>query len=203
MLASGPNVSIHTIWKDARPVLSSDGLLLTPNTALADCPALDVLCVPGGAGVQALMANEEVHAFLRSRAEGCRFLCSVCTGSLVLGASGLLRGYKATTHWQSLEMLSLFGAEPVSRRVVMDGNRISAAGVSAGIDMGLMLAGMLWGHATAQGIQLALEYAPEPPYEAGSPATAPHEVVEEVIARTAARQAARRIVAAEAARRLR
>lgn len=202
MLAAGPDVAIHTIWKDTRPLLSSDGLLLAPTTSMADCPALDVLCVPGGAGILPLLADAEVHRFLRTRAEGCRYLCSVCTGALVLGAAGLLRGYKATTHWQSLDLLPLFGAEPQSRRVIVDGNRISAAGVSSGMDMALTVAGLLWGDAVAQGIQLGMEYAPEPPYGAGGPDTAPPDVVAAVKARTADRQAARRLAAVEAAKKL-
>lgn len=202
VLAAGPDVALHTIWKDTRPLRSSDGLLLTPDTAFAACPPLDILCVPGGAGVLPLFSDTATHEFLRSREARCRYLCSVCTGSLVLGAAGLLRGYAATTHWQSHDMLSLFGAEPRRQRVVLDGNRISAAGVSAGIDMALTLAGLLWGDMAAQVIQLGMEYAPEPPYTAGSVKTAPREVVEAVTARTAERQALRREAAAEAARRM-
>ncbi|MDR1777190.1 MAG: DJ-1/PfpI family protein [Desulfovibrio sp.] len=203
VLAAGPDVEIRTIWKDTQPVRSSDGLSFFPNSLLTDCPALDVLCVPGGGGVQALLNDVEVLAFLAAQAKTCRYLCSICTGALILGAAGLLEGYKATTHWQSLDILPLFGAEPQSRRVVMDGNRISAAGVSAGIDMALTLAGLLWGRATAQGIQLGMEYAPEPPYAAGSPASAPPDVVEAALSRTETRQAARRKAATEAAERLR
>lgn len=202
VLAAGPNVTVHTIWKEPGPVCSSDGLSLLPNTRLVDCPALDILCVPGGVGVHALLGDLEIHAFLQAQAEACRYLCSVCTGALALGSAGLLRGYKATTHWQSLDLLALLGAEPQTRRVVLDGNRVTAAGVSAGIDMALMLAGLLWGDATAQAIQLNMEYAPEPPYAAGSPATAPREVVDTVKTRTAARQAARRKAVIEAASRL-
>lgn len=202
ILAAGPDVTIHTIWKDTQPIRSSDGLVLTPDTRFTDCPPTDIFCVPGGSGIQPLFADGEVHEFLRAQAKTCRYLCSVCTGALILGAAGLLQGYKATTHWQSLDLLPLFGARPQNRRVVLDRNRISAAGVSAGIDMALTLAGLLWGDATAQGIQLAMEYAPHPPYAAGSPATAPQEVMEAVKLGTAKRQASRRRAAAEAAKRL-
>lgn len=201
VLAACPGVVIHSLWKDAYPVRSSDGLLLSPNTRFADCPPLDVVCVPGGGGVSALLNDPEIHAFLRAHAENCRYLCSVCTGALILGAAGLLRGYKAATHWQSLDLLPLFGAEPQTRRVVLDGNRVTSAGVSAGIDMALLLAGMIWGDETAQSVQLAMEYAPEPPYGAGSPASAPPDVVDAVNARTEARRTARRKAAIEAAAR--
>ncbi|MDR2744351.1 MAG: DJ-1/PfpI family protein [Desulfovibrio sp.] len=199
VLAAGPEAAIHMVWKDTLPVTSSDGLSFTPTVSMADCRRLDVVCVPGGGGVRALLSDAETLEFLRRQAAGCRYLCSVCTGALVLGAAGLLRGYRATTHWQSLDLLPLFGAAPQRRRVVRDRNRISAAGVSAGIDMALALAGLLWGDATAQSIQLNMEYAPEPPYASGGPASAPEEVVAAVKARTASRQAARLEAAQSAA----
>lgn len=199
VLAAGPDAVIHLVWKDTLPVTSSDGLLFTPTRTIIDCPQLDVVCVPGGGGVQALMGDVEILAFLRKQAASCRYLCSVCTGALVLGAAGLLRGRRATTHWQSLDLLPLFGAVPQRSRMERDDNLISAAGVSAGIDMALALAGLLWGHAEAQAIQLNMEYAPEPPYSAGSPASAPEAVTAVCRMRTAARQTARREAAAAAA----
>lgn len=201
VLAAGPDVEIHLISKDGRPVLSSEGLLLTPGTGFAGCPDLDVLCLPGGAGVIPLFDDLETHAFLRAKAENCRYLCSVCTGSLVLGAAGLLRGYRATTHWLSKDILPLFEAKPQPERVVRDGNRITAAGVCAGIDMALLLAGLLWGDDAARAIQLKLEYAPEPPYSAGSPESAPPETVQALRSDMAELQAARRQAALEAAAR--
>jgi cyclohexyl-isocyanide hydratase len=192
VLAAGPETAIHLVWKDTLSVTSSDGLRFTPTVSMADCPRLDVVCVPGGGGIQTLLGDAETLEFLRRQAAGCRYLCSVCTGALVLGAAGLLRGYRATTHWQSLDLLPLFGAVPQRRRVVLDRNRISAAGVSAGIDMALTLAGLLWGDATAQGIQLNMEYAPEPPYASGTPDSAPKEVTAALKTRTASRRAARR-----------
>lgn len=202
VLAACPNAVIHTLWKDTTPLSSSDGLLLSPNTRFSDSPPLDIVCVPGGSGVLALMNDLEVLSFLRAQAEYCRYICSVCTGSLVLGAAGLLHGYKATTHWQSLDLLSLFGAEPQERRVIIDGNRVTAAGVSAGIDMALMLVGLLYGDEMAQSIQLNMEYAPEPPYSAGSPASAPPNLVHTARIRAASRQEARRKAATIAAARL-
>ncbi len=203
VLAASPDARIHLIWKDTSPIVSSDELLLTPTTAMHDCPPLDVVCVPGGSGVLPLLRDAETLDFLRQQAAGCRYVTSVCTGALVLGAAGLLKGYKATTHWQSHGLLELLGATPVRQRVVRDRNRITAAGVSAGIDMGLTLAGLLWGDAVAQGIQLNMEYAPEPPYAAGDPDTAPPEVTAAQKAKGAARQEERKAAVLEAAAALR
>jgi cyclohexyl-isocyanide hydratase len=203
VLAAGPDAAVHLIWKNLSPVASGDGLLFTPTASMAGCPRLDALCVPGGGGVSELMGDGETLEFLRRQAAGVRFLCSVCTGALALGAAGLLNGRRAGTHWQSLDLLPLFGAVPQRRRVTRDGSLITAAGVSAGIDMALMLAGLLWGEAVAQGIQLNMEYAPEPPWACGSPESAPGEVVAAVKARSAARQAARREAAVAAAALLR
>lgn len=177
VLAAGPGAEVHLIWKDTNPVLSSDKLLLTPTVSMADCPELDVLCVPGGGGVVPLMRDETVLDFLRAKAATARYVTSVCTGALVLGAAGLLSGYKATTHWMSWDLLAAFGAIPAHERVVVDRNRVTAAGVTSGIDMALALAGLLWGDVAAQEIQLQMEYAPCPPYAAGDPATAPANVV--------------------------
>ncbi|MDR3175543.1 MAG: DJ-1/PfpI family protein [Desulfovibrio sp.] len=203
VLAAGPGAEVHLIGKDVAPVLSSDNLLFTPKVRMDACPQLNVLCVPGGQGIQALLSDGDTLAFIRRQAENCLYLCSVCTGALVLGAAGLLCGYKVTTHWQSLEFLADFGAEAQHQRVVVDRNRISAAGVSAGIDMALTLAGMLWGVAAAQEIQLGMEYAPTPPYTSGSPNTAPPSVLAAVKSRTAARQEARREAVRQAAALLR
>lgn len=199
VLAAAPDARIHLIWKNKQPILSSDRLVLSPTTTMADCPPLDVICVPGGGGVLPLLRDEETLAFLRRQAAGCRYVTSVCTGALVLGAAGLLQGYKATTHWQSHDLLAPFGAVPVKQRVVIDGNRITAAGVSAGIDMALTLAGILWNDAVAQGIQLGMEYEPEPPYASGSPDTAPAQVLMALRARTELRQEQRKAGVMEAA----
>jgi len=202
VLAAAPDAAIHLIWKETPPVRSSDRLLLTPTVSMRECPPLDVLCVPGGNGILPLLRDARTLEFLRQQAEGCRYVTSVCTGALVLGAAGLLIGRKATTHWQSHSLLEAFGAVPVRRRVARDGKLVTAAGVSAGIDMALTLAGLLWGDAVAQGIQLRMEYAPEPPYAAGAPESAPPELVAAQQAGNAARQEERARAVLEAAARM-
>ncbi len=143
---------------------SSSGLVLKPDATFADCGRLDVICVPGGAGINPLLADEETLAFLRRQAEGARFVTSVCTGALVLGAAGLLIGKRATTHWASHDLLAPLGAIPVRERIVRDGRLMTGGGVTAGIDFGLALIAELAGDATAEAIQLSLEYAPAPPF---------------------------------------
>lgn len=174
--AAGERVELFLIWKDLSPVTSCDKLSFTPTTTFDDCPPLDALIVPGGEGVAALMADEDALRFLRLQSKTVGFLASVCTGALVLGAAGLLAGYKATTHWLSRDMLLAFGAEPINERVVKDRERITSAGVTAGIDMALTLAGGFWGEEVAMAVQLTLEYAPAPPYAAGVPESAPPAV---------------------------
>ncbi len=148
------------------------------------------------------MSDESILDFIRLQAKTTAWLTSVCTGALVLGAAGLLQNHKATTHWLSLDLLKLFGAEAVSQRVVVDEKLITAAGVTSGIDMALTLAGILWGDAVAQSIQLAMEYDPQPPYSAGTPGTAPENIVATACERGAARQTERHLAALSAARRL-
>lgn len=169
--------TVHIVGRSTAP-LQASGLTVVPDTTLEACPAdLDVLFVPGGGeGTVAAMQDEALLAFLRDRAARARYVTSVCTGSLVLGAAGLLRGYRATTHWVAHEVLAEFGAVPVTARVVEDRNRITAAGVSAGIDFALVLAARLSGAAYAGGLQLNVEYDPAPPFNAGSPATAGPEI---------------------------
>jgi cyclohexyl-isocyanide hydratase len=146
--------------------------------AMADAPQLDVLLVPGGEGVNAVMEDEVVLAFIRKQAAAARIVFSVCTGALVCGAAGLLKGRRATTHWASFHLLEHFGAVPVNERVVTDGNLVSGAGVTAGIDGALTLAARLRGDFVAQKIQLQIQYAPEPLFNSGTPETAPAEVLE-------------------------
>lgn len=191
VFASVPGSEVHLIWKDLQPLRSATGLMLTPTVTFADCPPLDVLCVPGGAGVNALLENETVLAFLRERAPGLRYLTSVCTGSLVLGAAGLLRGKRATSHWNALDFLSHFGAEPVAERVVRDGMLITAGGVTSGIDFGLTMVAELLGDTEAQTIQLAIEYAPQPPFDAGTPREAPADILQAARLRLAGSRKAR------------
>ena len=173
-----PNSAVYLIWKTLDPITSDGGLTLVPTVTFGSCPALDVLCVPGGPGVNDLLEDDEVLEFLRQEGSRARYVTSVCSGALVLGAAGLLDGYRAATHWASMEFLSQFGATPVKARVCVDRNRITGGGVTAGIDFGLHLAAELAGRSTAERIQLSMEYNPEPPFRSGHPDMAPPEVVE-------------------------
>lgn len=202
VFAAGAGASVDLVWKDTTPLASSDGLILTPTLTMCRCPRLDVLCVPGGGGILPLLEDEETLAFLKARGQDAAYITSVCTGALVLGAAGLLKGYKATTHWSSLDLLPLFGAVPIKRRVVRDGNRMTAAGVTSGIDMALTLAEELWGGDAARTIALNMEYEPEPPFASGSPETAPPNVLQNLSAKNAARQRERAEAASRAAARL-
>ena len=176
VLARMPNTRVRLVASTLEPVRSEWGLTISPDATFGDAPALDVLCVPGGWGVNGRLDDEELLGFLRTRADHARYITSVCSGALLLGAAGLLRGYRATTHWLSLDLLPLLGAEPVRERVVRDRNRVTGAGVTAGIDFGLALTAELFGPAAAQRIQLAIEYAPAPPFDSGSPDTAPDDI---------------------------
>lgn len=186
VLASLPDVKVHLIWKDLSPVTSSTGLMLKPNTTYEDCPALDVICIPGGGGVGPLMEDEQTLDFIRLQAASARYVTSVCTGALVLGAAGLLKGKRATTHWAYHALLAPLGAIPVKDRVVRDGNLLTGGGITAGIDFALALAAELFDEDTAQLVQLQLEYAPAPPFKSGSPETAPPAVLQEARNRAAA-----------------
>ena len=190
---------IHLLWHDLAPVRSTTGITFQPTRTFADCPPLDMVCVPGGAGVNALMRDEAVLAFLRRQAETARFVTSVCTGSLVLGAAGLLRGRRATSHWSARDLLAGFGAVPTPGRIVRDGPIITAGGVTAGIDFGLTVIAELCGVEAAQACQLYLEYAPAPPFDAGTPETAPEAVVARAQARGAAMRRERETLIAERA----
>ena len=178
VLSRVPDSSFHVLGKTKEPVRDVKGLILTPALALSEAPQLDVLLVPGGNGVNALMEDEEVLCFLRNQAAGSKIVLSVCTGALICGAAGLLKGKRATTHWASHGLLSLFGALPVDARVVEDGSLVTAAGVTSGIDAALRVAAMLRGDEVAQRIQLYMQYAPEPPFDSGSPESAPANIVE-------------------------
>jgi cyclohexyl-isocyanide hydratase len=179
ILARLPGAEPHLLWKSLDPVRADTGLSILPTDTLAACPALDMLCVPGGPGVNALIEDGEVLDFLRRRAPEARYVTSVCTGALVLGAAGLLRGKRATTHWAVLDLLAAFGAEPVPERVVVDGPLVTGGGITAGIDFGLHIAAAEAGRETAERIQLQVEYAPAPPFASGSPATADPALVEQ------------------------
>jgi cyclohexyl-isocyanide hydratase len=177
MLARVPGARIHMVWKTRDPVPTDAGFSIVPNATFADCPQLDLVCVPGGTGQIELMTDQETLDFLRRQAAGARYVTSVCTGSLVLGAAGLLVGYKSACHWAWRDMLTAFGAIPVAERVVRDRNRISGGGVTAGIDFGLAVAAELAGEEVAKSIQLGFEYDPQPPFDCGSPEKAGPERV--------------------------
>jgi cyclohexyl-isocyanide hydratase len=172
-----PGAKVHLIWKRIEPVTTDTVLTLTPTTTFADCPQLDVICVPGGAGVNDMVNDEEMLDFLRRQARTAQYVTSVCTGSLVLGAAGLLKGYHAATHWSAMEFLSAFGAIPTKTRVCVDRNRVTGGGVTAGVDFALTLVSILVDRKTAEAIQLGIEYNPAPPFNAGSPDVAPAEVL--------------------------
>ncbi len=169
VLARVPGVEQHLVWKDLAPVRAGTGLAILPTTTLAAAPQFDVLFVPGGRGCVPLMRDAEVLSFLRQQARDARYVTAVCTGSLLLGAAGLLEGYEATTHWAFHELLAQCGARPVHKRVVVDRNRLTGGGVTAGIDFGLRLAAELANEQTARAIELGLEYNPEAPFQCGSP----------------------------------
>ena len=172
VLARLPNTRVLLLAESLEPVVSETGLTITPNCQLADSPMLDIVFVPGGAGINALLENQTVLDFLRRQAAHAKYVTAVCTGSLVLAAAGLLDGYRATTHWRSLPLLAQFGVEVVNERVVIDRNRITSGGITAGIDFSLVLAAQLHGESVARIIQLQLEYDPAPPFQSGSPRTA-------------------------------
>jgi len=180
------DATVHLIWKRIEPVTSDTVLTIMPTVSFADCPQLDVICVPGGAGTDDMVNDEEVLQFLRRQATGAKYVTSVCTGSLVLGAAGLLKGYRATTHWTAMQYLEPYGALPTKTRVCVDRNRLTGGGVTAGIDFALTLVSHLVDRPTAEAIQLRLEYNPAPPFTSGSPDTAPPDVLAHMKQRIAA-----------------
>jgi len=202
VFSSVPGAKLHLVWKRIEPVPTDSVLMLTPTTSFADCPPCDVICVPGGFGTDDMVNDEEVLAFLRKQAENATYVTSVCTGSLVLGAAGLLRGYRAATHWSARDHLAAFGAIASNERVCIDRNRITGGGVTAGIDFALTLVSHLVDRKTAEAIQLRLEYNPAPPFNSGSPETAPKDVLALMNERIAPFKARRAEAVARAAARL-
>jgi cyclohexyl-isocyanide hydratase len=173
-----PNTKVHLLWKTLSPVTSNEGFIFTPTTTFMDCPALDVICVPGGGlGQVAAMKDPEILDFLKQQGATARYITSVCTGSMILAAAGLLQGYNSACHWAFREQLAMLGVNVVPQRVAIDRNRVTGAGVTSGIDFGFTLLGLLCGESVAKTAQLMMEYAPEPPFDAGSPATAGDEIV--------------------------
>jgi cyclohexyl-isocyanide hydratase len=200
VLSKLPGAEVKVISSSLDPVKSNSGLMFVPDVTLGDAPRLDILFVPGGSGTDALMEDRRVLDFLRDRAKEALYVTSVCTGALVLGAAGLLQGYRATTHWLSLDLLPLFGAIPAADRVVIDRDRITGGGVTAGIDFGLVMASTLFGEDTAKMVQLVLEYNPAPPFDSGHPSVADPVLVSKVVAARAASQDSRREAAKRAAK---
>ncbi len=197
-----PDTSVHLIAATRAPVRTEWGMQIIPDCSFDDAPVFDVLCVPGGWGVDACLENEALLAFVRARAAQAVYVTSVCSGALILGAAGLLDGYRATTHWLSLDFLAHFGAISVQERVVRDRTRITGGGVTAGIDFALVVAAERFGPAVAQRIQLAIEYNPAPPFRGGSPQTASADVLEAVTAASADKLTRRHEIVVRAARRL-
>jgi cyclohexyl-isocyanide hydratase len=203
VFSSVPGAKVHLIWKRIEPVPSDSVMVLTPTITFADCPQLDVICVPGGSGTDDMVNDDEMLDFLRRQAVGAKYITSVCTGSLVLGAAGLLQGYRAATHWAAMDFLAAFGATPARTRVCVDRNRVTGGGVTAGIDFALTLVSIMVDRPTAEAIQLRLEYNPAPPFNSGSPDTAPPEVLAVMKDKLAASQQRRGESIARAAARLR
>lgn len=197
-----PDVKIILAAKSLDPVTDSGGLRLLPTHTLTDAPQADILFVPGGPGQLDLMDDAEVLNFLRAQAEEARYVTSVCTGSLLLAAAGLLTGYRATCHWMSLDQLALFGCTPCDDRVVVDRNRVTGGGVTSGIDFALHLAAMLFDQDRAERTQLSMEYNPAPPFSSGHPNSADPAMVEAIRARASGLQEKRWAAARAAAARL-
>ena len=172
------NVNIDLVWKTRDPVATDSGFPLLPTKTFDEVTKADILCVPGGLGTVAVMQDVGVLHWIRQIGASASWVTSVCTGSLILGAAGLLKGYRATSHWASHEQLALFGAEPVRQRVVIDRNRATGGGVTSGIDFGLELVSRIRGDAHAKFVQLSIEYDPHPPFNCGSPDTADPETLE-------------------------
>jgi cyclohexyl-isocyanide hydratase len=172
VLSRAPGTRVVLVGTRAGPIRSEFGLTLGTDCTLDEAPPVDLLLVPGGVGVNALLADDPVLDFVARRGASAAWVTSVCSGALVLGAAGLLRGYRATTHWLSLDLLAELGATPVEARVVRDRNRITGGGVTAGIDFALALVAELHGREAAERVQLMIEYDPAPPFQAGSPKTA-------------------------------
>jgi len=194
VLCRMPETRVTLVASSRAPIRTEFGLTIIPDASFDEVDKLDVLVVPGGWGVDAQLDNEQTLSFLRRVASDARYVTSVCSGALLLGAAGLLEGYRATTHWMSLDLLKHFGAEPIDERVVRDRNRITGGGVTAGIDFGLVVAAELFGSTVAQTIQLAIEYRPPSPFDSGGPGTAPPDVQARVTQASAQTLARRRTI---------
>jgi cyclohexyl-isocyanide hydratase len=182
VLSFPPNTQVHLIWKTLDSIISNEGLIITPTVTLENCPILDVICVPGGGiGQVEVMKDPKILNFLKQQSSTAQYVTSVCTGSMILAAAGLLQGYKATCHWAFREQLAMLGVQVIPHRVVIDRNRVTGAGVTSGIDFGLTLVELLCGEDVAKMTQLMMEYHPEPPFDAGTPETAGREIVQQLM----------------------
>lgn len=202
VFSSFKELHVHLVWKDTNVVKDANGLSILPSVSMDQCPQADILFVPGGAGQLALMEDEQVLTFLQQQAKNAQYVTSVCTGSLILAAAGLLTGYRATSHWLSIEQLALFGVKPVHERVVIDGNRVTGAGVTSGIDFALTLMAEIFGVERAKIAQLRMEYDPAPPFIGGSPSKTEPELVACIKKQTSAFQQQRETVAEKVAAKL-
>ena len=198
VLSRLPGAKIHLAAKTTAPVPSDGVLTFNPTCAFADCPPADVICVPGGFGVDDAILDDELMTFVKREGARAKYVTSVCTGAFILGAAGLLKGKKATTHWAYHDELAKVGAAPVRARVVRDGNLITGGGVTAGIDFALTATAEIAGEDVAKAIQLSLEYDPAPPFDAGSPEKAPAPILDAMKARYAPRLEAFRAALAHA-----
>lgn len=179
------NARIDLVWKTRDPVMTDAGFAILPTATLGDVPHPDILCIPGGFGIYDVIADDEAMAWVATAGGTAQWVTSVCTGSLILGAAGLLRGYRAGCHWGQRDMLPLFEAEPVAARTVVDRNRVTGGGVTAGIDFALTLTALIRGEDHAKLVQLGLEYDPAPPFDTGSPTRADPALVEAYLRRVA------------------
>jgi len=183
VLSRLPQSATHIVAKSEAPVPSDCGLSLVPTHTFANCPPLDLICVPGGnLGVVDAFCDRETIEFVRRQASAAKYVTSVCTGAIILGVAGLLKGRRATTHWAFTDLLPLVGATHEKARVVKDGNVFTAAGVSSGIDLGFIVAAEIAGEATARAIQLGIEYDPAPPFDSGNPDRASAAIKSAVLA---------------------
>lgn len=172
-----PGAKVHVVSKDGGPVSTDSGFSILPGGSFADCPQADIICVPGGHGVREAVADPAIVDFVRAQGRNAQWVTSVCTGSFILGAAGLLEGKRATTHWAYTHLLPLYGATYEKARVVRDGTLVTAGGVTSGIDFALQLIAIIAGEDVARTIQLALEYDPAPPFAGGTPDTAPEQIL--------------------------
>ena len=186
VFGSVSEAQLHLVWKDLSPVRTDSGYDIVPTHTLQNCPQLDLLCVPGGPGQLPLADDSEICDWLRRQGESASWVTSVCSGSLLLAAVGLLQGYRAACHWNYRQNLATFGAIPDPARVVRDRNRITGGGCTAGIDFALEVVAQIFGEQEAKEIQLFIEYAPQPPFDCGRPENADARTVEQVKARLAA-----------------